>query len=319
MVVGNKGEDSTVWSLLHTMGCTIDQAVRELWALARRQHWVVARRQLLELGFSRRWIQHRIAVGRLHPLHRGVYAVGRPHVTPYGRWMAAVLACGPEAVLSHGSAAALWGIRPAASGLEVSVLTGAKRRPDGITVHRRPSLRPDEVTTYRGIPVTSPTRTLIDIAVRLDREPLEAAINEADKLDLCDPEALRLALDDAKGDPGVRTLRTVLDRRTFTLTDSELERRFLRLVHALGLPKPETGVRVNGFKVDFYWPELGLVVETDGLRFHRTPAQQGRDRVRDQVHMAAGLTPLRFTRAQVRFEPGYVGDTLAAVVRRLAA
>jgi very-short-patch-repair endonuclease len=301
------------------MGGKIDQRVRALWALARQQHWMVARRQLLELGFSGHWIDHRIAKGRLHPLHRGVYAVGRPHVTQCGRWMAAVLACGAEAVLSHGSAAALWEIRPAAGELEVSVRTGAKRRPHGITVQRRPSLRPDEVTAHRGIPVTSPTRTLIDIAVRLDREPLEAAINEADKLDLCDPEALRSALDDAKGDPGVRKLRTVLDRRTFTLTDSELERRFLRIVHALGLPKPETGARVNGFKVDFYWPDLRLVVETDGLRFHRTPAQQWRDRVRDQVHTAAGLTPLRFTRAQVRFEPGYVGDTLAAVVRRLAA
>jgi very-short-patch-repair endonuclease len=301
------------------MGRTIDQSVRELWALARRQHWVVARRQLTELGFSRMWIEHRIAIGRLHPLHRGVYAVGRPHVTQFGRWIAAVLACGPHAVLSHDSAAALWGIRRAGSGLEVSVVTGAKRRPDGITVHRRPSLRPDEVTTHHGILVTSPIRTLIDIAARLDRERLEAAINEADKLDLCDPEALRSALEDAKGQPGVQALRTVLDRRTFTLTDSELERRFLRIVRDRGLPLPETGVWLNGFKADFHWPDLGLVVETDGLRFHRTPAQQGRDRVRDQVHTAVGLTPLRFTRAQVRFEPGYVGDTLAAVVRRLAA
>jgi very-short-patch-repair endonuclease len=301
------------------MAGKIDQRVRALWTLARRQHWTVARWQVLDLGFSKHWIDHRIAVGRLHPLHRGVYAVGRPHVTPYGRWMAAVLACGPEAVLSHDSAAALWGIRPAASGLEVSVLTGAKRRPDGIMVHRRPSLRPHEVTTHRGIPVTSPIRTLIDIAVRLDRDPLEAAINEADKLDLCDPEELRSALDEAAGQPGVRALRTVLDRRTFTLTDSELERRFLRIVHALGLPKPETGVRVNGYKVDFHWPHLGLVVETDGLRFHRTPAEQARDHMRDQAHTAAGLTALRFTNAQVRFEPGYVGDTLAAVVGRLAA
>jgi very-short-patch-repair endonuclease len=301
------------------MGGKIDQRVRQLWALARAQHWVVARRQLLELGFSGHWIDHRIAIGRLHRRHRGVYAVGRPHVTQFGRWMAAVLACGAEAVLSHDSAAALWSIRPAAHRLEVSVVAGAKRRPDGITVHRRPGLREAEVTDCHGIPVTSPIRTLIDVAARLDREPLEATINEADKLDLCDPEELRAALDDAKGQPGVRALRTVLDRRTFSLTDSELERRFLRVVRALGLPKPETGVRVNGFKVDFYWPELGLVVETDGLRFHRTPAQQARDRVRDQVHTAAGLTPLRFTRAQVRFEPGYVGETMAAVVRRLAA
>jgi very-short-patch-repair endonuclease len=301
------------------MGGKIDQRVRALWALARQQHWVVARRQLLELGFGGHWIDHRIAIGRLHPLHRGVYAVGRPHVTPYGRWMALVLACGPAAVLSHGSAAALWGIRPAPKRLEVSVVNGAKRRPEGIAVHRRLDLAPEEVTDCHGIPVTSPIRTLIDIAARLDREPLEAAINEADKLDLCDPEELRAALDDARGQPGVRALRTVLDRRTFTLTDSELERRLLRIVRALGLPRPETGVRVNGFKVDFYWPQLGLVVETDGLRFHRTPAQQARDRVRDQVHTAAGLTSLRFTRAQVRFEPGYVGEMMAAVVRRLAA
>jgi very-short-patch-repair endonuclease len=301
------------------MGRTIDQSVRDLWALARSQHWVVARRQLTELGFSRMWIEHRIAIGRLHVLRRGVYALGRPHVTPYGRWMAAVLACGANAVLSHGSAAALWGIRPATSGLEVSVANGAKRRPEGITVHRRHCLAPDEVTTHRGIPVTSPIRTLIDIAARLDREPLEAAINQADKLDLCDPEALRSALDDAKGQPGVRALRTLLDRRTFTLTDSELERRFLRIVRDLGLPLPQTGVYVNGFKVDFHWPELGLVVETDGLRFHRTPVEQARDRLRDQRHTAAGLTPLRFTRAQVRFQPGHVGDTVAAVARRLAA
>jgi hypothetical protein len=185
--------------------------------------------------------------------------------------MAAVLACGAEAVLSHDSGAALWGIRPVASGLEVSLLTGAKRRTDGITVHRRPSLRPDDVTTHRGIPVTTPIQTLIDIALRLEREPLEAAINQADKIDLCDPEELRSALDESAGERGVRALRTVLDRRTFTLTDSELERRMLRIVRGLGLSKPETGVWVNGFKVDFYWPELGLVVETDGLRFHRTP------------------------------------------------
>jgi very-short-patch-repair endonuclease len=287
--------------------------------LARRQHWVVARLQLVALGFSRSWIAHRIAAGRLHRLRQGVYAVGRPHVTPYGRWMAAVLACGPEAVLSHGSAAALWGIRPDVSRFEVSVAAEAKRRPNGITVHRRPALRPDGVTSSRGIPVTSPIRTLIDVAGRLDREPLEAAINEADKLDLCDPEALRSALDEATGQPGVRALRTVLDRHTFTLTDSELERRFLRIVRDLGLPKPQTAVWVNGFKVDFHWPDLGLVVETDGLRFHRTPAQQARDRVRDQRHTAAGLTTLRFTRAQVRFEPGYVGETAAAVASRLAA
>ncbi len=115
---------------------------------------------------------------------------------------------------------------------------------------------------------------------------LEHCVNEADKRNLTDPA-------------GIGVLRKTLDRRTFVLTDSELERRFLRLVRGAGVSLPRTGRTVNGFKVDFYWPEVGLVVETDGLRYHRTPAQQARDRVRDQVHAAAGLTPLRFTRAQV--------------------
>jgi very-short-patch-repair endonuclease len=114
-------------------------------------------------------------------------------------------------------------------------------------------------------------------------------------------------------------MRTTLDRRTFTLTDSRLEIRFLPLAHKAGLPRPQTGCWVNGFKVDFYWPDLGLVVETDGLRYHRTPAQQARDRLRDHAHAAAGLTSLRFSRAQVVFEPAHVQATLAAVARRLGA
>ena len=101
------------------------------------------------------------------------------------------------------------------------------------------------------------------------------------------------------------------------MTDTELERRFLPIARRVGLPKPQTQGWVNGFKVDFYWPELGLVVETDGLRYHRTPAAQARDRVRDQTHTAAGLTPLRFTRAQVWFEPAYVQAVLQMVARRL--
>jgi very-short-patch-repair endonuclease len=167
-----------------------------------------------------------------------------------------------------------------------------------------------------GIPVTTPIDTLIDLATRLSRDQLEAAVNEADKLELTNPEELRAALDDIRRRPGIRRLRELLDRRTFTLTDTELERRFLRLAHAAGLPLPETGTYLNGFKVDFHWPTLRLVVETDGLRYHRTPAQQTRDRLRDQAHTAAGLTPLRFTHAQVRFDAGHVVATLTAVARR---
>ena len=119
--------------------------------------------------------------------------------------------------------------------------------------------------------------------------------------------------------PGLTKLRETLDRRTFVLTDSDLERRFLALARKGRLPVPETGRRVNGFKVDFFWPALGLVVETDGLTYHRTPTQQARDRLRDQAHTASGLTPLRFTHAQVRYEPDHVERTVASVVRRLTS
>ena len=189
-------------------------------------------------------------------------------------------------------------------------------RPPGIVVHRRADLG-TEVTRHRGIPVTNTICTLIDLATLLGPRDLEAVVNEADKLDLIDPECLRTALDTTRPRPGVRVLRDLLDRSTFTLTDSELERRLLALARTAGLDRPETGCEVNGFKVDFYWPDLQLVVETDGLRYHRTPAQQVRDRIRDQAHTAAGMTPLRFTRAQVRFEPQHVMATLSAVTRRL--
>ena len=155
------------------------------------------------------------------------------------------------------------------------------------------------------------------MALRWGEARLETAINEADKLDLVDPEALRLALDRGVRRPGMAVVRRVLDRRTFTLTDSELERRLLPLARAAGLTKPETQAVVNGFRVDFYWRDIGLVVETDGLRYHRTPAQQARDYLRDQVHTASGLVPLRFSHAQVRYESDPVESTLKQVADRL--
>ncbi|HEX2071730.1 MAG TPA: DUF559 domain-containing protein [Thermoleophilaceae bacterium] len=165
--------------------------------------------------------------------------------------------------------------------------------------------------------MTTVHRTLLDLAAVVGRRGLDAAVNEADKLDLTDPESLRATLARYGGRHGVTALRGVLDRQTFALTDSELERRFLRIARRAGLPLPLTGEHLNGFKVDFFWPDLGLVVETDGLRYHRTPIQQARDRLRDQAHSAAGLTPLRFTHSQVRYEPGYVQSTLASVAERL--
>lgn len=231
--------------------------------------------------------------------------------------MAAVLSCGPGAALSHGSAGALWGVVAAQGHIDVTTGASSRCRPPGVAIHRR-SLADIDRTTHDGIPVTSVVRTLLDLAIRLGPGKLERAVNEADKLDLVGPEELRASLDSYSGQKGVARLRELLDRRTFRLTDSELERRFLSVVASAGLQTPLTRQRLNGFRVDFFWPDLGLVVETDGLRYHRTPAQQARDRRRDQAHTAAGLTPLRFTHAQVRHEPDYVRDTLLAVARRLS-
>jgi hypothetical protein len=163
--------------------------------------------------------------------------VGRRELTQHGRWMAAVLACGPSVFLSHESAAALWGVRAVRRTLvEVSVPAPAAPRRPGIRVHRRHGLQPGDIVTHQCIPCTSPIRTLIDLATTLPAKQLERAVNESDKLDLVDPESLRAALEDRKGGPGVRVLRKLLDRHTFRLTDSELERYFLPIVRRAGLP-----------------------------------------------------------------------------------
>jgi very-short-patch-repair endonuclease len=269
---------------------------------------------LRALGLSRWAIEHRLGTGRLHRTRwRGVYAVGRPELSRHGEWMAAILAV-EAAGLSHGSAAALWGLIPDDRSAPIEVVVRDRRRQAGIVTHRGQR----EMTRRHNIPVSTPTCTLVDLAASLDARALEAAVNEADRQDLIDPEHLRRALDAMTRRPGLARLRKLLDRRTFTLIDSELERRFLPVARAAGLPKPRTRVHVNGFRVDFFWPQLGLVVETDGLRYHRTPAQQARDRLRDQLHAAAGLTQLRFTHSQIAFERAHVKATLAAVAKRLS-
>lgn len=290
------------------------------WHLAERQHGVVARRQLLALGFTREGIAHRLGTARLHPMDRGVYAVGRPPQTREAWWMAATLACDPGAALSHRSAAALWRIAAEEEGwIDVSVRRRCELRRPGIRARSRPTLTAADIVIRKEIPVTCVALTLVDLATKLDDAPLERAVNEADKRDLIDPEQLRIALEDYAGVPGVKPLRTLLDRHTFRLSDSELEVRFRRLAQRAGLPPPRTKVRVNGFEVDFAWPELGLVVETDGLRYHRTPAAQARDNRRDQAHVAAGLTTLRFSHRQVVHEPAYVEAILRRTATRLGA
>lgn len=299
------------------------QQKRRILDVAAAQHGVVARSQLTDQGLTPRQIERRLESAALHAVFlndhplRGVYAVGSPTLTRRGQWMAAVLCCGEGTVLSHFSAAALLGVREVDPPLvEVAIPRACDLRPSGIRVLRRPHLRAADVGSSDGIPVTSPVRTLIDLATRLSSVRLEAAVNAADKLDLVDPETLRAELAERRGQRGVRALREVLDRRTFVLTDSELERRFARLARRAGLPRPQTGVRLNGFKVDFHWPDLGLVVETDGLRYHRTAAQQARDLRRDRAHARAGLTTLRFSHAEVRYEPDRVIADLLAVAGR---
>jgi very-short-patch-repair endonuclease len=273
----------------------------------------------MALGFTPDAIKHRLATGRLYRVARGVYLVGRPELSRHGEWMAAVLSCGPAAMLSHGSAAALWGIGREWRQIEVTLRSASPRRQPELKVRRRPTLGDRHVTEREGIPVTGLVQTLVDLAAVHKRPAVERAVNEADRLELIDPPTLRRALEMHRCEPGVRPLRTMLDRRTFRLTRSDLESLFLPIAAEAGLPVPLTKQWVNGFEVDFYWPALGFVIETDGLQYHRTPAEQARDRLRDQAHTAAGMTNLRFTHEQVRYEPEHVRAILIPTAVRVMA
>jgi hypothetical protein len=286
--------------------------------MARRQHGVVTRRDLLKLGFSSTAIEHRLATGRLRPVARGVYTVGWPLTDRKQGWMAAVLICGEGAVLSHASAAALWGIGPEGEGpVDVSIRRHCDISRPGISARARPRLSERDVTERHGIPVTTPVRTLIDQATELAPSRLERMVNEADKHDVIDPEALREALDDYAGERGIKPLRALLDRLTFRLSDTELEVLFRPIATKAGLAVPLTKEWVNNFEVDFFWPDLGLVVETDGWRYHRTASAQTRDALRDQTHTASGLTSLRFSHYQVKYEPAHVLRILARTAANL--
>jgi very-short-patch-repair endonuclease len=231
--------------------------------------------------------------------------------------MAAVLSCGPAALLSHRSAAVLWGLaKPSLEAeIEVVVPRTAVRRRSGIRVHRRVDLGPEHRREVTGIPLTDPISTLVDLASCVVEWRVERAINAADRLDLVDPETLRAIVPTLPPRPGMARLRRLLGLKA--LTDSGLERKFLDLVRSVGLPPPETQAWVNGYRVDFYWPDLGLVVETDGWRYHRSAGAQATDHRRDQTHTKDGLTTLRFAESQIRYEPHWVTTTLSGVAGRL--
>lgn len=301
------------------MAGTNDHQIRaqRTWRLVARQHGMVSRAQLLALGYSRAAISHRLAKGRLFAVTRGVYAAGRPDVSRPGQMMAAVLASGDGSVISHEAAAELWRLRRRERGpIDVSVARPSRARRSGLVVHRRTFLTRDVVTRCEGVPVTGVPLTLVDLAATVSTRHLEAAVNMADSLDLLDPAGVRRALSRFPHIPGVTHLRRLLDAHSFRLTDSELERMFNRLVGRASLPAPRTQRFVSGHRVDFVWPEIGLVVETDSLRYHRTPMQQRRDAERDHAHLLAGVESVRFTHHQVAYAKPHVIRTLEAAAAR---
>jgi Transcriptional regulator, AbiEi antitoxin len=248
-----------------------------LLALAERQHGVVKLAQLRALGLSLPGVRARVAAGRLHRVHAGVYAVGRPDLPIEGRWMAAVLACGRGAALSHRTAAAAHGLLTSAqTRIDVTVTrrVGLSRR--GICVHRPTSLSAADLASARGIPCTSISRTLLDLASVLPRPALERACDQAELLRLLDMAAMDELLARSSGRRGVRVLRAVLAAGELgkNIPRSELETRFLALCRAAGVPAPavNTWITVAGeeMQVDFVWQAQRLVVETDGFRTHRT-------------------------------------------------
>lgn len=248
----------------------------------------------------------------------GVYAVGWPQLTRERRWMTAVLAGGEGTALSHHSAASLWGFGTEKPGTtDISVTRHTKLSRAGIRVRSRPALSAVEIVARQCIPVTDIVRTLIDFAAESGLAVVERAVNEADKRNLITPDVLRLRLVDHTGEAGVRPLRQLLDKYTFRLSDSNLEVLFRPIAEAAGLPVPLTKQIVNGFEVDFFWADLGLVVETDGLRYHRTPSTQARDARRDRAHILAGMTPLRFTHYEIKHEGHRVQGVLKCAAQLL--
>jgi very-short-patch-repair endonuclease len=269
--------------------------------IAATQHGVVARRQLLAQGLTRHEIQSRLRNGRLHGLHFGVYAVGHNRLTQRGGWMAAVLACGEQATLSHRSAAALWGMADVPDArIEVIVPhdRASRRRGDraSIATHGTRGLPDDQRTVRHAIPVTTVSRTLLDLAGSVSPARLRGAFHAADRLELLDLHKLGALCESAPGRVGVARLRALAaEHRALPETRSELERRFLRLCDRAALPRPAVNVLVEGYEVDCLWPAHRLVVELDGYEFHHDRASFERDRRRDAALQVAGHTVVRVT------------------------
>lgn len=262
--------------------------------LARGDHGVLTTAELLACGLTHAGIHRRARAGRLHRLHHGVYAVGHAALSREARWLAAVKACGPGAVLSHQCAAELWELSPRCPGpTHVTVPYAKNPRADArISVHRSRTLGASDVTRRNHIPVTTPIRTLRDLKRVLPREQWEAAIDKA--------RARGFRLDDGIDEAPTR---------------SPLERKFLQLCRRHRIPAPKVNVRVGRFVVDFLWPESRLIVEVDGYEYHGARASFEADRARDAELALRGYRVVRFTYRQVTGEPERVAATIARLVR----
>jgi very-short-patch-repair endonuclease len=265
--------------------------------IAARQHGVVSIGQLMAAGISRDGVTRRVHAGRLHRVHQGVYAVGHAALPSHGRWIAAVLAFGEGAALSHSSAAALWRLLPARGGLiHVTVAGsggGSRSRRSGIRLHCSTTLTPGRITLRRGIPVTTPARTIADLRGAIPANDLRKAIRQANVLGLDIGE-------DVEAD----------------WTSSELEYQFLRLCRRHTLPQPEVNVEVGPFVVDFLWREQRLIAETDGYRFHRGREAFEEDRARDLQLRLLGYEVVRFTFRHVMDDPAGVAAAVDALLGR---
>ncbi len=291
---------------------------RQLAELAAKQHGVVSIRQLLgPLGYSRASISRAAAAGLLHRLHQGVYAVGHTNLTHRGRCLAAVLASGPDALLSHRSAGWLWGIwRPPPAPYEVT--TPIPRRPKpALIVHYARGLTVEDRFIVDGIPLTGVPRTLLDLAASVRARQLDRSLERSEELGLFDLGVVEALLGRTAGHPGQGRLRRALAvYREPSFTRSGVERRFLDLLREAGLPRPSTGFNVRGHELDFYWPKEGLAVEIDTFGTHGTHAAFERDRVRDGQLRLAGIVVERVTDLQLERDPRGVVDGIARLLEQ---
>jgi hypothetical protein len=286
--------------------------------LASSQRGLAVREQLLAAGVTRGAIAHRIAVAALVVVHRGVYRIGHDAPAPFVAEMAAALYFRGDAVLSHRSAAAIWGLLPSAPGeVQLTIVGRDSRSRPGIRLSRAETLDRRDFRWRDGLPVTSPARTLIDLASCSDEAEFERALAQARVLRLVDDRHLHEAMARGPHRRGVAGLRSVLAaQRGPALTRSEAERRFLALIDAAQLPWPEVNVSLCGHEVDCLWPGATVVAEVDGHAFHGDRAAFERDRRRDQVLVAAGYDVIRVTWRQLTEEPLAVAVRLGQALAR---